>query len=555
METYGFETDPFSGYVYHESIPGQYENENGQFSRNEGGPFSGYGYYSIQGRYENGQFVRNDVHDHPGVVPRYSDPGALQNYHTKPTWNLGNPSLPPTMLCQFAAYGCRSTFESMTECDRHVRIYHVKPGYWLRKKCQDPETEYETFHRLPIRGSRKNGWSQLGLNDIPSQSSCFFCTEKFSGVDSWGKRMDHIASHLQWIRIGLRIENKQEWYDDPELQDWLLKMRMIDDDARVGWRICEALPQVKKTKATSSTEDPTTSNELTGPGQIVQQSPISDGNYILERGNSTGIVLSPSMEAYPNVLSPEDVELTESAISLPVTQTNLYIHGASSSGSTLSWAEYVVNSTQSTSFGGIEAPGDVLLSTAIDSLSPTAPSNYNNFEESANSCDSDIDDCVSEGTEYTDEGSSDPTRSLSGNTTLSAILREFRRDVLTQLSSKFPEFTITGASFKSYAAGSSDSSAHANRDSSQLSPSNSNSGQPSDSRGRSKGLGSSGNTNSNDENESNDPGPEKKLLISQASIRTKVWRLACPFFKLDPQKHQRWKSCTGPGWETVHRAK
>ncbi|KAH6655829.1 hypothetical protein BKA67DRAFT_250466 [Truncatella angustata] len=32
-------------------------------------------------------------------------------------------------------------------------------------------------------------------------------------------------------------------------------------------------------------------------------------------------------------------------------------------------------------------------------------------------------------------------------------------------------------------------------------------------------------------------------------------RLACPYFKKDPNRFQTWRSCPGPGWETVHRLK
>lgn len=30
---------------------------------------------------------------------------------------------------------------------------------------------------------------------------------------------------------------------------------------------------------------------------------------------------------------------------------------------------------------------------------------------------------------------------------------------------------------------------------------------------------------------------------------------ACPFFKRNPEKHRKWRSCAGPGWKTVHRMK
>jgi hypothetical protein len=32
-------------------------------------------------------------------------------------------------------------------------------------------------------------------------------------------------------------------------------------------------------------------------------------------------------------------------------------------------------------------------------------------------------------------------------------------------------------------------------------------------------------------------------------------RFACPFYQKDPLRHQQYRSCVGPGWETVHRVK
>ena len=32
-------------------------------------------------------------------------------------------------------------------------------------------------------------------------------------------------------------------------------------------------------------------------------------------------------------------------------------------------------------------------------------------------------------------------------------------------------------------------------------------------------------------------------------------KLACPYFKRNPRKYQRFRSCPGPGWDTVHRLK
>jgi hypothetical protein len=32
-------------------------------------------------------------------------------------------------------------------------------------------------------------------------------------------------------------------------------------------------------------------------------------------------------------------------------------------------------------------------------------------------------------------------------------------------------------------------------------------------------------------------------------------RFACPYFKRNAARHQSWRSCAGPGWDTVHRTK
>lgn len=42
---------------------------------------------------------------------------------------------------------------------------------------------------------------------------------------------------------------------------------------------------------------------------------------------------------------------------------------------------------------------------------------------------------------------------------------------------------------------------------------------------------------------------------SQQYVGTIPRRLACPYFKRNPQKYQQERSCSGPGWNTVHRIK
>ena len=582
MESYGFGSDPLCKNSYLD-LPlgdtGRYENERNV--RTDLHPAEGEWYFTpdwesqvprpgflagtsyphipLQDNigYENDPILSTGWHWDPAEVPRRFDRRSSEEaYHAQSTSNPEGQNRFQMMPCQFSKDGCWTTLKSMEDCRRHVRTYHVKPGFWLRKGCQDSAGKYESFHRIDIHESIEKDWSQLKLRDTPLQSSCFVCDDEFSGSDSWGKRMDHIAEHLLWIRVGPRIENPQEWYDDPELRDWLLKKSMIDSDARVGWRIGDALPpHSSASESTSPMEDHATRDKATTSNQIVQQSLNFDHNEVAEAEHPTGTLPIPSIEPCLNDSSLPDARLTESTFSLPIRQNNVDILGAAPSGNRLSSADCFTNLTQSTMLGGIAVAGDVLQSATHDFLSPAFSSVGSNFEDSINSFDSDIDD-FSEETEYSDEESSDSVSSRSRNTALSVVLREFRRDILMQLFSKFPGNPNSYAFVTSYPAESSHSSTYQRRNSSQSSPSNSNSGQPSDSRGRSKGRRNSDDANGDDENENNDSERGSKSSQSPASTRTKVWtRLACPYFKHEPERHQKWPSCKGPGWVTVHRVK
>ena len=54
----------------------------------------------------------------------------------------------------------------------------------------------------------------------------------------------------------------------------------------------------------------------------------------------------------------------------------------------------------------------------------------------------------------------------------------------------------------------------------------------------------------------NENGPSKRLKDdSDFSEAESGPRLACPFFKRDPQRYKTHRTCVGPGWQTVHRIK
>lgn len=58
-----------------------------------------------------------------------------------------------------------------------------------------------------------------------------------------------------------------------------------------------------------------------------------------------------------------------------------------------------------------------------------------------------------------------------------------------------------------------------------------------------------------DDRDDGDPEKRRKLNPASKPYSTVRWRLACPFYKHNPQNHQKWKSCRGPGFENVHRVK
>lgn len=78
--------------------------------------------------------------------------------------------------------------------------------------------------------------------------------------------------------------------------------------------------------------------------------------------------------------------------------------------------------------------------------------------------------------------------------------------------------------------------------------------------GRSGGLGKSKKRSSQKESdasgdsddEEEDKGSGYKRMKTEENLGK---RLACPFFKRNPQRYQEERSCVGPGWRTVHRLK
>lgn len=77
---------------------------------------------------------------------------------------------------------------------------------------------------------------------------------------------------------------------------------------------------------------------------------------------------------------------------------------------------------------------------------------------------------------------------------------------------------------------------------------------------RSGGAGKSKKRSSHKESDASGDSDDEEENKGSSIKRTKTEenlgkRLACPFFKRNPQRYQEERSCVGPGWRTVHRLK
>ena len=61
--------------------------------------------------------------------------------------------------------------------------------------------------------------------------------------------------------------------------------------------------------------------------------------------------------------------------------------------------------------------------------------------------------------------------------------------------------------------------------------------------------------NDDDPDEEHRRGKRPKRQGDAKEIALSTRKLACPYYKREPSKYQNWRSCPGPGWDTVHRLK
>jgi len=57
------------------------------------------------------------------------------------------------------------------------------------------------------------------------------------------------------------------------------------------------------------------------------------------------------------------------------------------------------------------------------------------------------------------------------------------------------------------------------------------------------------------EGEDEEDGDNRRRKRSRPTPSDEVKKLACPYYKRNPQRYGKWTSCPGPGWDEVHRVK
>jgi hypothetical protein len=75
---------------------------------------------------------------------------------------------------------------------------------------------------------------------------------------------------------------------------------------------------------------------------------------------------------------------------------------------------------------------------------------------------------------------------------------------------------------------------------------------------RASGSGLRRNGPNDDKNEDDNEEEDKDEQLAHSpgpSTSPKAPLLACPFYKSDPVKYQRWRGCPGPGWDGINRLK
>jgi hypothetical protein len=189
-------------------------------------------------------------------------------------------------------------------------------------------------------------------------------------------------------------------------------------------------------------------------------------------------------------------------------------------------------------------PGRLFDSTSFVKRSVSNESSSVDSDTLIVSEEGDADDLISEVTDYSEE-----TNPLERNSSSSPYLFTFGMKVLRNIKSEVQKLFDSNDNFTSC---TNSSSSHGSSQATQPS-STSTTSQPNIVGKRH--IREEDGSESPYDGRGNDPGKRPRKSANSLAKPTLHLRLACPFFKRNPDVHQRWRSCAGPGWDTVHRVK
>jgi hypothetical protein len=168
--------------------------------------------------------------------------------------------------------------------------------------------------------------------------------------------------------------------------------------------------------------------------------------------------------------------------------------------------------------------------------------------ESSYVTDGSDDDGVSDITDYTDQTLTDHAEEQSTQRRLHSFLKMFSLAVASRVTYQIRGLLSEQDDFTSHGAPTASSRSH-------TSAGNSITTNPSEeSTNKRKHDGEEVNR-SNGNGSGDDPNKRQKINDKSSLSILPRRKFACPFYKRDPERHCKWRSCSGPGWDTIHRLK
>ena len=161
---------------------------------------------------------------------------------------------------------------------------------------------------------------------------------------------------------------------------------------------------------------------------------------------------------------------------------------------------------------------------------------------SASPTEYELDDSSSGVTDYSDTSLLNLSDTEGFDPMLQLLLANIRNNVVRLVTNQ-----LYGTTYNS--GGSETNQSSSDQRTSGESNAKSSSGQPSNKGKRPVGR------YPDSPDDRDDGEPEKRRKLNLPPNASSGLRFACPFFKHNPQNHQKWRACRGPGWQNVHRVK